>query len=281
MYGKPGDFFFHYTTREAAFAHIVPERRLRLSPYAKMRDPMEAKSPSFGAGLAVPDDPEVEKSMNQAWLGAWQLVGTKRGRTKLLSLTIDAPDYRDRLAETFGRGWARARMWEQYAENHQGVCLLFHRERFQEVVLAQLRARAPGAVCGPVRYEKEGIAAEAAATMMLEPGVSAEGLADRHLGQHFNALFFLKLLDWESEHEFRFVEPSDDDDYSYVDYQDTLAAVMVGAEFPDWQVPAVLDACKRARVDARRVEWKFLNQPMPTKLFQEQPVPPEAMHLES
>jgi len=44
MYGKPRDYFFHYTTREAAFAHILPERQLRLSPYSKVNDPMESKS---------------------------------------------------------------------------------------------------------------------------------------------------------------------------------------------------------------------------------------------
>jgi hypothetical protein len=31
--GDPVAFFYHYTTREAAFTHILPERRrLRLSP---------------------------------------------------------------------------------------------------------------------------------------------------------------------------------------------------------------------------------------------------------
>jgi hypothetical protein len=34
---------------------------------------------------------------------------------KLLSLPVDAPSYTG-TAEIFGRGWARARMWEQYAD---------------------------------------------------------------------------------------------------------------------------------------------------------------------
>jgi hypothetical protein len=39
------DYIFHYTTRDAAFGHIIPERRLRLSPYRRMRDPLESKDP--------------------------------------------------------------------------------------------------------------------------------------------------------------------------------------------------------------------------------------------
>ncbi len=34
MYGEQDEFYFHYTTGEAAFEHILPSRRLRLSPPA-------------------------------------------------------------------------------------------------------------------------------------------------------------------------------------------------------------------------------------------------------
>jgi hypothetical protein len=36
----PGRYFFHYTTREVPFGGILPSRRLRLSPYGAMRDPL-------------------------------------------------------------------------------------------------------------------------------------------------------------------------------------------------------------------------------------------------
>ena len=39
----PAGLMAHYTTAEAAFEHILPEERLRMSPYADMRDPIENK----------------------------------------------------------------------------------------------------------------------------------------------------------------------------------------------------------------------------------------------
>jgi hypothetical protein len=54
---EAGSYFFHYTTREAAFEYILPERQLRLSPYARMRDPLKAQAPWLGEGLAVPARP--------------------------------------------------------------------------------------------------------------------------------------------------------------------------------------------------------------------------------
>jgi hypothetical protein len=102
-----------------------------------MRDPMEAQKMILAGAGGVPDDPESDRAMQRSWIDAWGQISTLRGRTKLLSLTVDAPSYTG-TAEIFGRGWARARTWQQYAENHAGVCLLFHRERFQDVVLSQL-----------------------------------------------------------------------------------------------------------------------------------------------
>jgi hypothetical protein len=50
----PGKYFFHYTTRDAAFGGILPSRSLRLSPYGAMRDPSRTSNgglPSLVAKL--------------------------------------------------------------------------------------------------------------------------------------------------------------------------------------------------------------------------------------
>jgi hypothetical protein len=44
-----------------------------------------------------------------------------RGEMRILSLTMDAEHY-DAGAILYAFGWARARLWEQYASNHAGVC---------------------------------------------------------------------------------------------------------------------------------------------------------------
>jgi hypothetical protein len=55
-YGEHGEFFFHHTTADTAFRHILPTGELRLSPYSQMRDPLEAKAWHMGASGFVPDD---------------------------------------------------------------------------------------------------------------------------------------------------------------------------------------------------------------------------------
>ncbi len=139
-----------------------------------------------------------------------------------------------------------------------GVCLLFHRKQFEELVLRQLRERSPSARAGPVRYTKAGFFADAAGLLHIDRELAtADELAQQHLERNFESFFPLKLADWESEHEYRFIEPSDDTDYSYVDIGDTLAAVMVGTDFPPWQMPSLLAACKAAGADVRKLSWDY------------------------
>jgi hypothetical protein len=42
-FGEPGELLYHYTTLMSAVIHILPTRRMRLSPFTRMRDPREAK----------------------------------------------------------------------------------------------------------------------------------------------------------------------------------------------------------------------------------------------
>jgi hypothetical protein len=112
--------FFHYTTREAAFGDIIPFRRLRFSTYARMRDPIENKQWAFPAAYFAREE-EADEPREQAYFEFHHLAAEIFHQAHLLALTVDTtyawPD------EEFGRGWSRARMWEQYAEAHKGVCL--------------------------------------------------------------------------------------------------------------------------------------------------------------
>ncbi|MGO9902647.1 MAG: DUF2971 domain-containing protein [Solirubrobacteraceae bacterium] len=241
--GAPGDYFFHYTKRGAAFEDILPRRRLRLSPALRMRDPLES-NPAF----VLPDIVDV------TGLEASDRLQQLRRCSKVLSLTIDARGY-DGDAEIFGRGFARARLWEHYAENHHGVCLVLKRDAFHANVLAQLQSRSPHSLAREVRYTPMGIWTDSAATLLPTQGRGGEEAASEHAESHATSLFFTKLMDWESEREYRFVEPSTEDQCTFVDIGDTLAGVIVGKDFPDWQMPSLFTTCDRIGAQPWQMSW--------------------------
>lgn len=100
-----------------------------------MRDPMENKQLTFPAAFFAPDDESTEER-ERAYFEFHRLAAEIFDQAHLLALTVDA-DYPVPDKE-FGYGWSRARMWEQYAEAHRGVCLMFDRERLTEHVSADL-----------------------------------------------------------------------------------------------------------------------------------------------
>jgi hypothetical protein len=141
--------FAHYTCAKVAFEHVLPTHRLRMSPYRFMRDPVENKDivPGTGAYGRTPEDfDEAYKSM---------LDGIKflRDECRLLSLTHDVDAER-----TFGCCWARPRMWEQYADYHRGVCLVFVGELLDYNLAKAFKEHSVLSWQCEVRYTPAGIA---------------------------------------------------------------------------------------------------------------------------
>jgi hypothetical protein len=248
-------YFFHYTTREAGFAHIVPSGKLRFSRYQDMRDPLENKGWRFVGGAWGAPSSDDEQAQALAYFQFDTLANEIRERSFLLSMTIDTTPENSGEVEPFCRGWARARMWEQYAENHAGLCLVFDREALTANITNSLQAQGFAAPYHrPVIYEGD---------WMLKPSLNLNTLSGSvtpaivsgYIEDNHDTLFFHKALDWESEREYRFSTTSSEEDDLYVEFGEALAAVIVGEKFPVWQRPAAIELCARTGIEAKRLDW--------------------------
>jgi hypothetical protein len=254
-----GTLYYHYTTRSAAFEHIVPSGKLRLSPYARMNDPLENKPWRLqgrfdigGAGDLETLEP-AQRAFGEFVRGA-KLVWES---AKLLALTVDAEKGYGGRAQPFGRGWSRARMWDQYGERHTGVCLLFNRRRLQREIRRSLRSQG----LDPPHYRRVRYTAGGPAERIRELDLGslvhaqASVTVRRFIDQNRNDLFFLKTRDWESEFEYRFVVTAPEVDWVYFDYGEALEAVVVGERFPVWQEAGAINSCHEASVPLARINW--------------------------
>ena len=250
MYGDIGKFFFHYTKADTAFRHILPSGKLRLSSYGRMQDPPEAHPWTFGASYspdAIDNSTAAERLMQLS-----DLANQVKDSAKLLSLTVDAPGWED----PFGRGWARASMWELYAKQHTGACLLFDRARLIEVLTPQLKGEGQ-AFCDPVRYTitpTRDIATPFQGSD-LESTDPAETI-ERHLNLHREALFFTKLAYWAGESEYRFVVINEPSDYFCCAFEDSLRAVFVGRKFPGGELDDAMAVTSEAGAEFRKLTWQ-------------------------
>jgi hypothetical protein len=266
-----GELLYHYTTRERAFEHILPTSQLRFSPYRAMRDPLENEawrpqpagywsSPAQGQP-GDPGHPETNYWQFNSWAAQiWD-------QAHLLAFTVDADDY-SAENERFGRGWARARMWEQYGEGHAGVCLAFDREQLVANFATSLQSQdLASAYHRPVEYTESGKEPLLLGADMLTEEISQERVSALIEANH-DSLFFLKALDWRSEYEYRFVVTAPPGGEGVlVEFGDSLVGIVAGEKFPDWQIAGCLEHAARHEAEALRLHWD--NEPYLIQLRQD------------
>lgn len=286
VYGEPGRHLFHYTSAEVAVLHILPQRRLRLSPYTRMRDPQEAKT--WPLELA----PGESLATTELLPGGIELLH----RTSfLLSLS------RDEGARPRDRGYGLERTWEEYAQDHRGVCLVFDGKR----LLDAARTHLPDTTeAGPVDYLDGGIAASPVRHVpdlkvgewfrridLAASGAELAVIADRireefvwlfeeersrehdperlacmllaerfqlYLRDSWEALYRTKDSVFSHEQEYRVAHVAVDrdvPDWVFLPYGDALTAVILGRDFPAELLRATVTACAFQRVPVGRLDW--------------------------
>ncbi len=117
---------------------------------------------------------------------------------------------------------------------------------------AEFERRAKEIATGPGRDDER---AELLHALVDEAAHVATERLVQHALENLEDLFFLKTLDWETEHEYRVLAMRDEPGYVFVDFADTLVAVVVGDRFPGWQLPAAVAACREQGVELLRLQW--------------------------
>jgi deoxycytidine triphosphate deaminase len=267
----PDAYLCHYTRAETAFEHIIPSGKLRMNPYAQMRDPFENRHPH----LSVPNGKLwQDEARRRLWLQVVNTTGWLRSRVRLLSLTQG--DYRpgNEHELPFRMPWSRARLWEQYADNHEGVCLVFDREAMLKTFREELAERVFWE--GPVDYAVAGFSSSEGARLDLSNFRDAELEADveRHVSDHFRDFFFIKTEEWASEFEYRVVlgegfdisvrkglgfHPTPHD----VAFGDSLRYVLVNVErFPRWKLLGASRVAAESTAELLPMTWEG-GRPLP------------------
>lgn len=255
--GVDDQFLYHFTKASTAIDHILNEGNLRLSPYTEMRDPLENKNLSSAISFQG-DLPDDGTSIGDAR----ELVDALKRKMRILSLTMDATGYIEDADRVFGRGYARSRMWEAYADIHTGVCLAFSANAMVTTFLNQLKAFGPTNI-GPVDYSPGGFAAHPGAILDASKLTAAgtvpyltSHIVDK---KHNSAFWFLKQLDWETEFEYRlvvFAPQLEDSEPIFVPIEGCLKAIVVGERFDDNNLDIMRMCATSNGVSLWKLNWE-------------------------
>lgn len=226
---EPGEEYLYHYTSASTLALILDSGTLRLGPYSQTRDPRENKEwlSSFSATEAEDLDPETWDMFS----ASRSLDAAIRQRAKLACLTLDRPT--SSMPESgAARGYGRPRMWEQYADNHRGAVLIFHREALDHAVDHTLGQHV--LFRGRVVYGDDEWHVDRAMRFRVQDTRTPEALvhaAEAVIKSNGIELFFGKNIDWATESEYRYVVVSDEP-AEFVSIKDSLAGIVVGTDFP-------------------------------------------------
>jgi hypothetical protein len=253
---------FHYT-KQQTFWNIIRGGELWLSPYASTNDPRETKEWVAEVILDVRDkDGSAQRIADEVRSLADTIL---RGGARLACFTLDRTMTADAEPDSmFHRGWGRARMWLQYAEDHAGACFVFQRD----VLVGQVDDNRPvrdGDLfsCGRVVYSDKSL--RLAIKLVNIERQDALGILDDYQIERGVAgeLYFTKNTEWASESEFRIVVvhwnlPEDELNRPLrIPHVPALRAVILGERFPDASLDRVRADIRQHRgVELARCFWE-------------------------
>jgi hypothetical protein len=252
-------FVYHYTGAAVARDYILKNRTLKLGSYTRTNDPKESKAWEFD--LWTNQNRHLGNYKMQE-LSSWFSAALK-ANAKLACFSLDSsPLSGDHTRDILSRGFAKPRMWAQYAENHSGVCLVFDRSKLLEAVHSQLGALIHFA--GPVTYQNHYLvrpltAHEYSINIDQLETLGPQGYLQSHVRLHHKALFFEKLLDWRDEVEWRILVLSDSDADLLVPIDDALVGIVHGASINRTISDDILQASDSTSIEHMGLTWKNSN----------------------
>lgn len=250
------DTVFHYTRASAALEHILFNHELRLTRMADTNDPREYQDWSFhlmgwGASDDSPEPPldrleEVRKQINK-------IARTEYRLACFCANPVGVPKpspVGDSEIHRFG--FARSRMWSQYAEDHRGVCIAFSRSELE----FQL-GTAEFVLSGLVKYQWDVSVAGRDRTlnsrMLAQQGELK--FARDYVRANARQMFFTKHMDYQDEAEYRLLGFDRDGTQIYLSVRDAIRGIIVGDRFELAYLPLIERASSELGVVSRKVDW--------------------------
>lgn len=245
---------YHYTTKETALEYILSSGKIRLNLFKNLNDPRESKDFHFGMSTSSKDDKEIDNCWDEL-----QKKGTAyiKNHCKILCMVKDYTRPINSVDQHY-RGWARARMWAQYSGNHTGVCLIFDKEKLQEIIKYTLSSKG-NLYFSDVQYLNPNSFDNFDAYNFEHEEIQTnplESVLSKKVEQYYKEYFFTKAKDWSNENEWRCVLKGKSTEPEFVSIKESICGIIVGTDFPKVYQPSISYFGEEFSIPIARIIWK-------------------------
>lgn len=218
---------YHYTSIQTAIEHIFTSNMLRLSPITSASDPMESDSslPNISSHGYEEDHKRLQSNFDSKKI-ALQVREHYQSLRQLCLCRNEKKDYQGEYTGAFEPidyfGFAKPRMWDQYGDNYQGVCIALSRNKLENQLSSDYKVI-------NIRYAKNN---------MFKPNIDSSTI-DLNKLEELGESKYLKFKkdeiikkisskhnDYRDENECKIVFPSEKK-FHFINIQDCIQGIFV------------------------------------------------------
>jgi hypothetical protein len=241
---------YHYCDSNTAIQYILHEKQIRLSNRRNSIDPIENKKPFISYLQTQNFDDEVKASVSRIKIR--DLTLEKLANAKQLCLCMndqskyhnnENPQYRYEYY-----GFLKPRMWDQYADKYQGICLAFS--------LSALKENASDFKNGEIKY------VDYNRFKLRHKSINVNEVEKMGANKYWESEskriendIFEKHLDYKDENEYRFVSFSNNE-FDYINIEKCLRGIIITGSINEFQLEAVGKFAVDYSVDVLFVHWE-------------------------
>jgi hypothetical protein len=253
-----GSIVCHYTSRETVIEHILPSKQIRFSPLSNTNDPKESKERLMSVTGSIENLDESKPDFGPI---INKLKKMALDYSKVLCLTKSADKNPHNLNTK--RAFGRPRMWSQYANNHEGIALVFDKDKLGDEINSTYKDNSKFLLSGDVEYNDYLKSLSLSASIFNYDKAKRVGLENallEHFRNYKNALYFRKDSDWSGEDEWRYIIHKWETGYEFIDISSSLEAIILGVDFPKFYLPTVKHLSKDFETKILNLHWDSTNE---------------------
>lgn len=262
---KP-NIVYHYTDSTTALKYILPNKTLKLSFINETNDPAEYKTWKFHS---IYNKKEITEELFKAFgnldektLKETRFVSFCKNKDnkdninkKEKNILLNRDAYYQYLID--GLGFSRLRMWSQYGEGQNGVCLAFNLKELEKEIEAKLKEKNLYWHSNNIKYRSLPII-DFSKSHINENKVEEMGAkkyTEKFISENSEELFFTKYNDYKDENEHRIAVHDPEDEFKFIDITSSLYAIIVGNRFSEADNSLIEDFADEYGVSSHRINW--------------------------
>jgi hypothetical protein len=174
---------------------------------------------------------------------------------------VSVMEYNGETQGIFHKGYARSRMWSQFADAHKGVCVIFSKSKLLESIRVQAKGKYPE---GQIIVEGRNVEYSNSKWSNFSTfTLTEETLQNPHVGldvieKSIDAYLFTKLKDYRDEQEYRIAvyhETLEKLDYEKFIIKDAVLGIIIGDKCNEAYDVNFEDIKGRYDINIFRMSW--------------------------